>query len=66
MSVEASLVKATRASPPRDKRASFAVDVPRSPPDRLVLSSYVKPLEWARPTKDAPIPDQETTRALIN
>ena len=32
----------------------------------LVLSSYIEPMEWARPTEDAPTPDQETTQALIN
>ena len=36
------------------------------PPDRLVLSSYIKQMEWAKPIKDALTPDQETTRALID
>ena len=31
-----------------------------------MLSSYVEPMEWARPIEDAPTPDQEIARALIN
>ena len=27
---------------------------------------YIEPMEWARPTKDALAPDQETAWALIN
>ena len=27
------------------------------PPDKLILGSYVKPLEWSRPSADAPTPD---------
>ena len=38
----------------------------RRPPDRLVLNSYVEPMEWARHTEDALATDQETVRALIN
>ena len=65
-SIEASLVEATDAPPPRARWARFAIDDARRPPDRLVLSSYVEPMEWARPTEDAPALDQETVRALIN
>ena len=65
-SIEASLVEATNALPHLARRASFAVDSARRPPDRLVLSLYVKPMEWAKPTEDAPALDQETARALIN
>ena len=64
--VEASLVKAIGALPPRARRASLAVHDAWRPPDRLVLSSYIDPMEWARPTEDASAPDEETAQALIN
>ena len=48
--VKASLVEETGASLPWARWASLAVDGARRPLDRLVLSSYMKPLEWARPT----------------
>ena len=41
------------------------VDGARRPPDRLVLSSSVKPMEWARLTEDAPALDQETAWECI-
>ena len=56
----------TDAPPSLARRACLAVDGAQRPPDRLVLSSYVKPMKWARPTEDAPTPNQETARALIN
>ena len=64
--IEASLVEVTNASPLWAKQGRFMVDGAWKPPDMLVLSSYVEPVEWARPTEDASAPDQETTRALIN
>ena len=66
MSVKASLVNATDALPLQARRACFAIDSAQGPPNRLVLSSYVKAMEWVRPTEDAPAPDQETAQALIN
>ena len=45
MSTEASLVEATDASPPRAKWARFAINGAHRPSDRLVLSSYVEPME---------------------
>ena len=53
-------------SPSWARQDSFVVDSALRPPDRLVLSLYVKPMEWARPTEDALTPDQETNQALIN
>ena len=66
MSIEASLVEATNAPPPQVKWARFAVEGAWKPPDRLVLSSYVELVEWAKPMEDASALNQETTRALIN
>ena len=65
-STEASHIKATDAPPPRAKRARFVVDGVWRPPNRMMLSSYVEPMEWAKPTEDAPALDQETTWVLIN
>ena len=64
-SIKASLVKATDALPSWVRWASFNVDSAWRPLDRLVHSSYIEPVEWARPTEDALAPDQETVRALI-
>ena len=55
-SVKASLVEATDAPPPQARWADFVVDSARKPLDRLVLSLYVEPMEWARPTEDAQAP----------
>ena len=64
--VDKESVEATGVPPPWARRASSAVHSARRPLDRLVLSSYIEPMEWARPTEDEPTIDQETTRALIN
>ena len=64
--VEAYLAEATDVPPLRARRASLAVLSARRPLDRLVLSSYVEPMEWAKPKEDTPTPDQEAARALIN
>ena len=65
--VEASLVEATSAPPPlRARRASFTVYDAWRPPDRLVLRSYVEPMECDRLMKDASAPDYETNLVLIN
>ena len=63
---EASLAEATGELESLAIRAIFVVDSAQRPPDRLVLSSYVKLMEWARLTEDAPALDQEISRALIN
>ena len=65
-SVKASLVEATDVPPPQARRAHFTVDGAWRPHNRLVLNSYVEPMEWARPIKDASAPDQETAQTLIN
>ena len=57
---EASLFEAIGESPPWARQAIFVVDGARRPPDRLVLSLSIKPMEWARLTEDAPALDQET------
>ena len=44
-SIEASLVEATDAPLLRARRARFAVDGARKPPDRMVFSLYVEPME---------------------
>ena len=59
-SVEASFVKVTDAPPSQARRAHLTVDGAQRPLDRLVLSSYVELMEWVKPTKDTPAPDQET------
>ena len=64
--VEASLAESIGAPPPRARRASLEVLGAQRPPDRLVPNSYVEPMDWARPTEDAPAPDQEIARAFIN
>ena len=33
--------------------------------DRMVLSSYVQPMEWDHPSVDAPVPGLETTQSII-
>ena len=43
--IEASFIEVTNEPPPRARRARFAVDGARRPPDRLVLSSYVERME---------------------
>ena len=35
------------------------------PPDKLILGSYVKPLEWSRPSAEAPAPDLEAAWLFI-
>ena len=50
--VKASLTKAIGAPPLRAKKVWLVVHGAQRPPDRLVLSSYVKPMEWARPIED--------------
>ena len=64
--IEASLLEATGVAPPQPRRVRLIVHGAWKPPDRLVLSSYIEPMEWARPTKDALAPDQETAQAFIN
>ena len=64
--VDKESVEATGVPPPWARQASSTVHSARRPPNRLVLSSYIEPMEWARPTEDEPTLDQETTRALIN
>ena len=64
--IETSLVETIDALPQWAILAHFTVDGARRPPNRPVLNSYVKLMEWARPTKDAAAPNQETTWALIN
>ena len=63
MFLEASLVEGIGAPPPQ---TSLEVHGARRPLDRLVLSSYVEQMEWARLMEDAQALDQETARALIN
>ena len=64
--VEASLVEATNALPLRARLARFTVDGARRPPNRLMLSSFIEPTEWAKLMEDALNLDQEISRALIN
>ena len=64
--VEVSLVEATNAPLLRARLARFTVDGARRPPNRLMLSSYVEPMEWDKLTEDALTLDQEISRALIN
>ena len=35
------------------------------PPNKLILDSYVKSLEWSRPPADTLAPDHEATRLLV-
>ena len=66
MSIKASLVEVIDAPPPQARRARFPAYGARRPPDRLVHSSYVEPMEWVRPMEDALAHDQEAAQALIN
>ena len=45
--------------PPRSRRPSLALfEVLRTRPlEKMILDSYVKPLEWSRPVVDARTPD---------
>ena len=65
-SIEAYLTEATGVLSPLARWASLTVLGGLRPLDRLVLSSYVEPMEWAKPKEDAPALDQEAARALIN
>ena len=49
------------------RRPSFALFGARRtrPPDKLILGSYVKPLEWSRPPANTPAPDQEAALLLV-
>ena len=64
--VDDAFVEAFNALPPWARWARFTVDSARRPLNKLVLSSYVEPMEWAKPMEDARALDQETARALIN
>ena len=64
-SIEALLIKVTDAPPPGARRARLTVDGARRPLNRQVLSLYVEPMEWARPTENESDPDQEIVQALI-
>ena len=64
--VEASLVEPIGVPLLRAKLASLTIRGAQRPPDRLVLSSYIERMEWAKLTEDAPAPNQETAWALIN
>ena len=66
VSIKALLIEATGAQLQLARWASFAIDGAQRPPDRLVLSLYVEPIEWVRPMEDVPAPDQEIARGLIN
>ena len=63
MPIEASFAEAIGAPPSRARRVSLVVHGARRPLDKLVLSLYVMPMEWASPMEDAPALDQETTGA---
>ena len=65
-SIEASLTEATDVLPSQARQAILAVLCAWRALDRLVLSLYIEPMEWAMPKEDALAPDQETARALIN
>ena len=64
---EALPIKEVGGLPPKVKRPSLALFGARRirSPDKLILSSYVKLLEWSRPTIDALTPDQEAAQFLI-
>ena len=53
--------------PPRSRRHSLALfgALRTRPLEKMILSSYVKPLEWSRPAVDAPTPDYEAARLLV-
>ena len=65
-SIEAYLAEATNVLSPRARWASLTVLGGLRSLDRLVLSLYVEPMEWAKPKEDVPALDQEAARALIN
>ena len=65
-SIEASLSEAIDVPSPQARQVSLAVLCVWRALDRLVLSLYVEPMEWARPKEDMLAPNQETSRELIN
>ena len=65
--IEASLTEATGVPPSQSKRVSLGVLGARRPPDRMVVGSYIEPMEWViRPIEDEPTLDQEAARVLIS
>ena len=65
-SIGAPIVEATGVPPSQARRISPALPGAWRPLVRLMLGSYVKPLEVVLPKKDALAPDQEVARVLIN
>ena len=65
-SIKASLVEVIDTPPLQARQARFLVYGARRPPNRLVHSSYVEPMEWARPTEDALTLNQVTAWELTN
>ena len=53
--------------PPRASRHSLTLYGAQStrPPDKLILSSYLKSLEWNHLPAEVPTPDQEAARLLV-
>ena len=64
---EALPTKEAGGLPPWAKWPSLALSGARKtrPPDKLILGSYVMPLEWNRPLADALTPNQEVARLLV-
>ena len=58
---EALFAEETGGSPPRASQHCLALPEAwrTKPPDKLIFSSYVKPLNWSRSGVDVPAPDQE-------
>ena len=55
-------------SPLQARRSSLATFDARKArlPDRLVLGSYVKPMEWARPSMDTSVPNPDAAQSIID
>ena len=53
--------------PPQANRHSLTLYGARRtrPPDKMILNSYVKPLEWNHPLADVSTPDKEVAQLLI-
>ena len=52
---------------PQARQPSLALSGARGtrPPEKIILGSYVKPLEWSHPSANTPTPDQEAALLLV-
>ena len=65
--IEAPAAEITIGQPLQDKQSSVTILGARRArlPDRMMLGSYVKPMEWGRPSVDTPTPSLEDAWSLL-